>query len=194
MIDALEVKSLLQSLKLHFSTEAYDAVRYNYSVRPLSQEAKQAFLRNNQRHLFGRVGKHADPKGLIVSNLLENPKLFITDLLTADAAEIYQAWKTRQTKLTYLFKEDLEREDLYLHITKMDDNGMPHLLSQYIRKQVSPETIVILDTFSHKLDTWRDSTHPLVAKMQLRLRKYRPFVEFDKNRATEVLKSLKHAK
>jgi hypothetical protein len=69
-------------------------------------------------------------------------------------------------------------------------NDLPHLINEYIGGRVTPETVVIVDAFANRLDEWAKIDHPLMKKVQLKLRKYRPFVEFDKKRAKSIISKL----
>jgi hypothetical protein len=52
---------------------------------------------------------------------------------------------------------------------------------------MSPETLVILDHYLNVLETWKSSKHPLVEINQLKLRKYKSFVKFDKEKIKNIL-------
>lgn len=180
---------LFKSLKLHFTTESYDFFRYCGKVRD-SRALQEKFLHNKQRFYFAKLARHEDPQGLIVSNLLMNPKVFIADLTAPEGLETYVDWKGRQGRLSYLFEKEMTERDVYRRILKVDENGLPFIISEMIGGRISPEVVIMIDGLTKRLDEWSKNDHPLVQKVQLRLRKYRPFVKYDKARAKAVLQNL----
>ena len=180
---------LHKALKLHFTTESYDFFRYCGKVKD-SRAQQEKFLQNKQRFFYAQIARHQDPQGLIVANLLIDPKMFVADIVSPEALANYADWKGRQSQLTYLLNKQLSDHDNFRHIIKIDDTGLPFLISEMIGGRISPEVVIMLDTFSKRLDKWADIDHPLMQKVQLRLRKYRPFVKFDKERVKAVLQNL----
>lgn len=179
------------ALRLHFTTESYDYVKYSGKTKQTSTvAAHRKFLASPQKMFYSQLARHSDSEGVIIANLLENPKAFITDLVSPDGQEIYLKWKGRQSRLTYQLEQDLSANDNWKKMVAVDENGMPFLINEYIGGRITPETIVMVDAFSRRLDTWSKIQHPLVSSVQLRLRKYRPFVPFDKNKVKTVISKL----
>ena len=94
----------------------------------------------------------------------------------------------------YQLEQELDADENWRKMVAFNDNGLPHIISEYIAGRISPETVVIVDSFAKRLDDWAKLDHPLMKNVQLRLRKYRPFVEFDKTRAKKVIGKLVGAK
>ncbi len=180
-----------QALRLHFTTEKYDYTLYGGKTKNAGTvAAHRKFLANKHKMFYAQLARQADPEGLIVANLLVNPKAFITDLIGPDAQDTYLGWKGRQSRLMYQVSEDLALDDNWRRMTKHADNGLPHLINEYIGGRICPETIVVVDTFARKLDEWAAIEHPLMKNVQLKLRKYRPFVKFDKTKAKQAIQKL----
>lgn len=179
------------ALRLHFTSESYDFIKYGGKTKNASTVADhRRFLASPHKAFFSRLAKHPDPQGLIIANLLYNPKAFITDLVSEQGQALYVEWKARQARLLFQLENELTQDDNWRKMLKVDENGIPFLINEYIGGRMSPETIVIIDTFSKRLDTWSKLDHPLVANVQLRLRKYRPFVHFDKNKAKATIQKI----
>lgn len=179
------------SLRLHFTTESYDYLKYGGKTKNTATvAAHRKFLVSPQKMFYSQLARHSDPEGLIVANLLENPKAFITDVVGPDGQEIHTAWRGRQGRLTFQLEEDLSADENWRRMVAIGANGLPHLINEYIGGRVTPETVVIVDAFANRLDQWSKIQHPLMSKVQLKLRKYRPFVQFDKNRAKATISKL----
>jgi hypothetical protein len=194
-VDPFFAYQLYSSLRLHFTSKSYDYTKYNGKLKSTSTvAAHRKFEANKQRIFFAQLARHADPEGLLIANLLENPKVFITEIVGPEGLETYTNWKGRQGQLTYRFKNELGNDKLFARMMKIGDNGLPVLINEYIAGRVSPETVVMVDAVAKRLDTWAEIDHPLMQQVQMKLRKYRPFVDFDKQRVKDALESLVRAK
>lgn len=188
-MDGFESMLMTRCLKNHFTTESFDCIKYGYRVGA-TKAAGEKFLANPHKLLYDRLSRQADPEGLVIANLLINPKVFITDIVSSDGQEIYTEWKGRQARLTHQLTQELEVNDNWRKMVAFSPNGLPHIISEYVAGRISPETVVIVDAFAKRLDEWGKLDHPLMASVQLRLRKYRPFVKFDKERVKKVISKL----
>lgn len=188
-MDAYAANLLFKSLKLHFTTEAYDYFKYNGKVKD-SKALQQKFLQNNQRFYFAKLAKHENPEGLVVANLLIDPKMFIGDVVSPEGLLAYSEWKGRQARLSYLFTEEMTTNDNYKNILKRSESGLPFLIHELIGRRLTPEVVIMVDGLIGRLDKWSTDQHPLMQKIQLRLRKYRPFVKYDKDKAKATLQKL----
>jgi hypothetical protein len=193
-MDAYTAYQLYSALKLHF-TSSYDYHKYLGKVKWLNTTAAQEkFLRNKQRFFFHTLSRHEDPEGLCVSNMIRNPKIYIRDLLQPEAEEVWTRWQKRNQGLSYNFKQELDANDNWRHILKIKPSGIPFLLDRYIAGEISPETIVIIDSFGKMLEQWSHIDHPLVKQHIDSLLRYRSFVKFDKERCKKILLELSEAK
>lgn len=194
-INAFEAYKKFSAYKLHFNSKSYDYIKYNGKVKALSTvAASQKFLASKQKFFYAQLGRHEDPDGLILSNMLVEPKIFITELLTDEANERWEAWRKRQESLSYTLKNELENNDNWKSMLKVLPNGMPFLLDRYIGGEISPETIVIIDYYGHILDDWVKLTNPLIKSRLEPIIKYRPFVKFSKLRCKKILLELSSSK
>jgi hypothetical protein len=64
------------------------------------------------------------------------------------------------------------------------DSQYPPLLSGYLSKQISIQTVIILDSLVHFLDNWDKHLKSdfLWPEIKQKLDKYRPFLVFDKDK------------
>ena len=183
------------ALRLHFTTESYDYLKYGgKTASTKTVAAHQKFLANKQKNLYHMLSRQSDPEGLVIANLIHNPKAFVADIVGDEGQEVYLEYKARRARLLFQLEQELSENDNWRKMVAMADNGLPHIISEYIAKRISPETVIIVDSFAHRLDDWSKMDHPLMKNVQLRLRKYRPFVTFDKSRAKKVIGKLAGAK
>ena len=184
---------LYNALKFHFAG-SYDYFKYEGKLPHLATRAKEEqFLRNRQKFFFATLGRHEDPEGLCVSNMIRKPKIYVADLLQPAAQDVWLAWQRRNQSLSYTFSQELKKLDAD-QLLKLKPSGMPYLLDRYIAGEISPETVVIIDSFGKVLDGWSQLDHPLIQQYIPSLLKYRPFIKFDKSRAKAALKQLAESK
>ena len=187
MLDSFHASLLFRSLKLHFTTEKYNYFAYNGRIRGDSIAAKNKFEATKTKFFYASLGKHPDPEGLLVANFLAEPRAFIIDIVGDKGYNVYSDWLSRKASLHYRFAQELEHFDSIKEFKEVTDSGLPLLIEKYLEGNVSPETVVILDSCIHKLDEWAQLKHPLLDQTILKLRKYKPFVSYDKKKVRSTI-------
>lgn len=139
-------------------------------------------MQSKSRFFYAQLGKHADPQGLLVSNFLADPKAFIIDIVSDKGYNVYSNWTGRNASLYYRFTQELEHFDSVRQFSQISDSGLPLLIEKYLEENISPETVVIIDSCINKLDEWAALKHPLLDQTILKLRKYRSFVPLNKEK------------
>ena len=143
-MDAYDAYKIYLGLKLHFTTEDYDFVRYNGKT----SSTKNAFLKRKDRHFFSKVArKHGEStKDYFISNFLSTPKGWLGEF----TEENFTQWKKKTQSLRYNYEQDLlflmDQVDEFDEIFVCKNGQHPLLLKQYLSKRVSIETMVILET------------------------------------------------
>jgi hypothetical protein len=101
----------------------------------------------------------------------------------------------RRQSLLYLFKEEAEK--LLTPDPKapfrIHEDQYPDILIKLIGKEISIETVVILDHFIgfiEKFDAKYGRQDFLWGKWSLKLRKYKPFLQFDKDKCKSILEEI----
>ena len=87
------------ALKMHFTQDKYDYIKYNGSVRA----NPQSFDTRKDKFFFYKLSKKEDLLNYYVSNMLEKPDIWAGDLLNEKAENVYADWQKRQQSLTYHF-------------------------------------------------------------------------------------------
>lgn len=187
-----EAFAMYHALKLHF-TGNYDYVKYNGKT-PVKPEQFKLRKDKFQFYKLSRKYKREDLFGFLVSNFLDNPKLWAGDLLSEDADSVYKLWMRTQQSLTYIFEQDLnhlfdlvDKPDQVLQVV---DGEYPILYNEYLRGKVQKETIIILNELMGFMPMWSkkvsdDIVFPDFAKQ---CAKYAPFVNYDKAKFMAILK------
>lgn len=171
----IEAYKLYVALHSHF-TSHYDYFRYNGKTRANADN----FHKRHDRYFFEKLAKHPDPKGLLISNLIEYDIHWVGDLFTADAKANYQAWKVRNEALTYTFEEDFKKLEDDFNSNFIGDP--PTVIHLYQKEQITPETLCMLMRLTGCKKLWEkklDELDPLWEDTKLLYEKYTPFIKYD---------------
>ena len=183
-MEPFEVYRLYMALKLHFTTPSYDITKTKGAVKA----SQTAFLKRRDVFLFRKLAQKFKPQEAInyfVANFASGDKN--GGVFNSESMEVYDKWKIRQDKLSYMFKEDISK--LIVESEKLEqdplvsyNNQHPIVIKLYLGNKISLETVIILDKlfdFKYNLNTelsndfiWND--------LNLLITKYRPFVRFDR--------------
>lgn len=152
-----EAFGLYESLKLHFSKDSYDFFKYNGKTNISVTSFEN---RKDKYHFYKLSRKYTDKQELtefIVANLLVSERLWVGDLLNEDAEVRYTGRKKTLQSLSYVFENDCRTlfdgvEDPNSVITT--DGDYPVLLTKTLRKEVSIETLVILNKILNFFPLW----------------------------------------
>lgn len=189
-MNAFEAYKLYLALKRHFSS-SYDYFKYNGKTNA----SQSAFETRKDKYSFHKLSKRSDPLGFIISNIVEyGSNIWIGELLSENKyEETYKKWLKEKESRTYCFSEDLlkigEAEDFGSSL-QVEDGQYPRLLSLYLRKKISIETIIILDSMIHFLDIWNKKIEDtaLWPEIYRTCIKYSPFIEYDKAKIKTTFK------
>ena len=138
-----EAGVLFNALKLHFNDDKYDFFKYNGRTRI-------KFIPESQFYVFKKLeARYGDGlKDFYVSNLLENPKIWVNELLTQEADDVYKNWLRKKESLSYVFKNDisniLDSYDNINHTLKVSKE-LPILIKLVLQKKINIETLLVLD-------------------------------------------------
>ena len=183
------------SLKNHFTKEKYDYHKYCGK----SRATVQSFYKRKDRFWFEKLARNKDDKEVIeffVSNFItctDPSKLWIGEMIREGEGR-YTSWKKRTQSLSYVFKEEVETV-----FTGQKFDGMfelkglshPQIIKEHLAKNISLETLIILDrilgfkaTFDKKLDD------PVWKFLSMRMDKYNTFLKIDIFKYKKILKDV----
>jgi hypothetical protein len=185
--DGLGAYKIYAALKLHFTTDKYDFIKYNgkTNIKPGS------YAKRNDRYHFARIAKNYSIAELIpfyVANYVAG-KLWIGDFTNEIAVE----QKARVQAIEYRFSQELGKlvensEPKIVFQNKSDEYSK--VLTQYFRGNVSIETMCILNkylNFANKYDIDLEDD-VMWQGHRLRIIKYHPFLKYNKVKVIEILK------
>lgn len=175
------------AVKSHFTTDSYDYVKYNGKVNASST----SFETRKDKYQFYKLSKHKNPLQYLVANFVDGDLKWIGDLFDDKSEKVYADWLKRQQSLTYIFEQDLNKL-----LTNFDDNVIvkngqhPYLLKQYLRREISIETIIILNDILGFFGHWNNKIEDgvLWPSIYKKLSKYKPFFHYDMFKCRKILK------
>ena len=175
------------AIKQHFTQPGYDYFKYNGKVRA----NPQSFDTRKDKYFFHKLSKMDDVDNYIMVNLLNDPNTWVGDLVSDEGEQHYTAWKKRMESLSYVFKNEINSLDEDLNKNFIIEDGQhPYILRQYLRKNLSLDTFVILEDilkFCKHIDKNVDDTI-IWPSVNLKMIKYKPFLTYDKFKMRKILK------
>jgi hypothetical protein len=188
-MSGFEAYKVYVALKNHFTKEGYDYVKFNGKAKL----NKSSFDKRKDKVFFEKLAKHDDLENFLISNFIENNRLWIRDLAySEDAEKRYVAWKKRIGSLTYNFKKDLKK----IIDEPAGDHQHPTALRLYLGNEISLESLCVLLKMSRAVKQW-DSTleyDPVWQEVRLKVIKYTPFLRFDENKVMYIMRELVYNK
>lgn len=183
---------LFVALKTHFTKPSYDFFRMNGKLRI----SKDAYLRRNDKSFFEKMARDynaSELRDFYIANLIEE-KQYITDMVDDEAKRTYTDYLRRRQSLSYSYTNDLDRtfrkglREPFI----VSDAAYPFIVLLFLRKEISIETMVILDDFlgyTTKFDNHYDGDI-IWGKVSRKISKYRPFLDYDKPKMKDILKNV----
>ena len=183
------------SMKNHFTKDKYDFHKY----RGKSRATVQSFYKRKDRFWFEKLARNKSDEEVVdffVSNFItctDPGKLWIGEMIKEGEGR-YTEWKKRNQSLSYIFKEETESifsDGNFDSMFAMDGTRHPQILKEYLRKNISIETLVILDSilgFRENFDSHLKD--PVWETVSMRMKKYSPFLNIDVQRYKKILKQV----
>lgn len=186
-MNAFEVYQLYRALSAHFNS-SYDFFKYNGKVRADPEKFKQS----KEFFAYKKLSNHIDPKKLILSNLLDNEKVYIFDLVHNPSCELkFKEYEKRTSSLHYTFSQEIKNLDDDLKSNFVcEQKQLPKVALLFFKKKISLETLIILLDLTkslHYIDgELKDS--PLWDPLSFKIKKYLPFLQYDKKKFLKTVK------
>ena len=174
-------------LKKHFGDPGFNGEKYNWKTNA----SLASFDKRRDKYYFHTLSKKLDPEGLLVSNLVDNPDMWIRDLVQSpEASSCYTSWVKRRDSLTRVFQSELELLDDDMKSNFLVLDQWPPVFVLYKQKKLSLETMVLLDDTLSLIPYWDKTIKENVVWPILRNKivKYKPFIQYDKKKIKEVFK------
>ena len=175
---------MYQAIKLHFSTETYNFFLYDGKTRV----SIDAFQKRRDKFLFHRLArKYRDEEmvSFLVANFVHSDSNWTKSLLEEDADATYREWKRVTDSMSKVYLEDLAKvcpdPKQFNNLFKVEDGQFPTLLVAFMQKEVTLETMVILNNIFDFVRIWdkKISDDIIYPKVSRKIRKYGSFLNVD---------------
>jgi hypothetical protein len=188
-LSGYETYKLYLALKLHFTSDSFDFFAYNGKTRHIS---KETYLARRDRFQFEKLARKCNDVKMHIALCFMADRTWIGDMLDDDAFSSTVRHTRKVQSMSYDFKNELEKVDDIKSLFKMEDNGYPKFLNEFMRGDISLETLIILNSFIDfipKFDAKLKDDY-LWSKFSFKTRKFAPFLlqDLDKKKFREILK------
>jgi len=193
-MEAFDVYKSYLALKLHFTTDKYDAIKQRGRVRA----TKQSFFKRNDLINIRKIAEKYSEKEVVnflVANFVSGDRW--GGVFDSEAKHNYLDWKRRMEAMSYTFNNDIDKlifecDKLKIKFDSLFYSGtkQPIILKKYLGKHISIETLVILNyinNYTDRLDRElkNDIIWPDVSRI---IKKYQPFLKIDKEQYVRKLR------
>lgn len=169
-----------QAIKLHFTSESYNFFHYDGKTRV----SIDAFQKRRDKFLFHRLArKYRDDEMVpfLVANFVHSDGNWTKSLLEDEAEETYRDWKRTTDSMSKIYVEDLQKiatKETFNDLFKVEDGQFPKLLVTFLQKDVTIETMVILNNIFDFIRIWdkKISDDIIYPKVSRKIRKYGAFL------------------
>lgn len=190
-----EAFSIYNALKLHFSQQSYDYFKYNGKSR-ISIDSFEN--RKDKYHFYKLSRKYKEEEyiNFLVANFIVNEKTWAGDLLKTESEVNYLRRMKYMQSMTYSFENDcnlvFEELDDPNEVLRVEDGEYPVLLLMALRKEIQPETLVILNALLNFFPAWSKNVADTIRWPDYRMKmlKYTAFVPFDSVKYRLMLKKV----
>lgn len=170
------------SIRNHFTT-SYDYFKY----RGKSSASATSFLKRKDKFFFAKLEKNYKPEELtyyFVSQFVSGEQVWSGNLVSEQSAERYTQWKKRIQSLRKIFREDIEKlsDVKFNEWFEVEEYNHPFLLKQFMRGDIHPETMVIIDIVVGYIERWNkqiEDPSGLWDNYYKTFTNYKPFISSD---------------
>ncbi len=117
----------------------------------------------------------------LVANFVHSDDNWTKSLLEDEAEETYRDWKRTTDSMSKIYVEDLQKiatKETFNDLFKVEDGQFPKLLVTFLQKDVTIETMVILNNIFDFIRIWdkKISDDIIYPKVSRKIRKYGAFL------------------
>ena len=191
-MNGYDLYGLYQAIKLHFTSESYNFFHYDGKTRI----SVDAFQKRRDKFLFHRLArKYRDDEMVpfLVANFVHSDDNWTRSLLEEEAEQTYREWKRTTDSMTKVYVEDLQRiatKETFNDLFKIDNGQFPKLLTLFLQKEVTIETMVILNNIFGFIKIWdkKISDDIIYPKVSRKIRKYGSFLNVNVDKYKSLTK------
>ena len=190
--------ALYNALKLHFTSDSYDFIKYHGKTNV----SKQTFMKRKDKYSFYKLSRKynlVELKQFYIANFINGNGDWVGDMTGPEGEEHYKKWQKTNQALTNTFDNDI----MYL-LDKVDgaefwsfddyfkpiSGGWPNIITKLMKHELALESVCILVEIANLMPMWeKEITDDILWPSWHRLiKKYTPFIEYDKEKILHVLK------
>ena len=179
-MNGYDLYCVYQAIKLHFTSENYNFFHYDGKTKV----SVVAFQKRRDKFLFHRLArKYRDDEMVpfLVANFVYSDGNWTKSLLEEEAEETYRNWKRTTDSMSKIYQEDLQKiatRETFNDLFKVEDGQFPKLLVAFLQKDVTIETMVILNNIFDFVKIWdkKISDDIIYPKVSRKIRKYGSFL------------------
>jgi len=188
---------LFLALRTHFAKDNYDY----FDMQGRFRASKDSYNKRTDKALFDKIARDhtaKELKDLFISNIL-NDRHYIAEFIDDQAELVHTDYTRRRQSLSYVCTNDLDRIFNTHGIKKSfatSSNRYPDIVTLFLRGNIALETLVILDDvtgFTKKFDIYYEDD-VIWPKISRKIRKYRPFLKYDKSKMRKIIVDLVNTK
>lgn len=187
-----ECYTIYLALKQHFSNDKYDFFLYNGKVRT----SIAAYNKRNDRYFFEKLSRKFNKQEIIeyfVSSFIKETdpsNLWIGDLREQGDTN-YAQWTARIQALPYKFQEELKTLSESTHLyecVKFEGTKHPPIIKSFLKEEISLETLFIVNDILKFIP--ESEYDPILKTINFKIKKYRPFFEYNKQYFIEQIQKI----
>ena len=188
-MDPFDSYKLYNALKLHFDSDAYDAVKYNFhtTVNPNS------FFKRKDKYYFAKLAKNypKDLKEFYVSQFVNDIK-YVRDMMDPTSRKIYLEYKRIHESIHRVFEQDINTlvDNNFDTLMESNNNQTPLVIQKWMEEDITLETVVVLNSLTgFVLKEGKKITETILwPDVSRKIIKYSPFVNFKREKCLNILK------
>jgi hypothetical protein len=196
-MDGFKAYKYYMAVKLHFTKDNFDVFKNRGNIKG----TREAFNARNDRYAFEKLArKFPVDKDLIqfyVANFAYGNE---SAVYASEEADTYLLeWNKRKQSITKIFSDDCNRILMDAYKNKIKEDGIfdltnksySSILKLFLGKQISLETVRILDDFRPMVASWKENTSMLLLWENeiRRIEKSQGFVKYDTDKVAKVFNS-----
>jgi hypothetical protein len=196
MITGYEAFCLYQSMKLHFTQESYDFLKYGGK----SKVSVDSFENRKDKYFFYKLSRRLQSKdeliNFLVANFVNDENCWVGNLLEGQSETVYRERQKVIQSLSYTFENDCNKlfnlVDTPNDILRSENGEYPLLLVKTLQNVTQIETFCILNSLMNFLPMWDKNINDTIRWPVFKRKaiKYTPFIKFDKTRLKLILKKI----
>ena len=193
-MNGYDLYGLYQAVKLHFNSDTYNFFQYDGKTRI----SVDAFQKRRDKFLFHRLARKyrdAEMVPFLVSNFVHSDDNWTKSLLEEEAEQTYRNWKRITDSMSKIYEEDLRKiatKETFNDLFRVEDGQFPKLLVAFLQKDVTIETMVILNNIFNFIQIWdkKISDDIIYPKISRKIRKYGAFLNVNVDKYKKLTKEI----